>query len=952
MAIRNRVKRFEAAGMSWKTSAKVNAILVSALSTVLLSALVYGLVVKRDSGVNSTFPIFQGSCQTASGLNIFLHLVLNVLGTLILASSNFFMQLVAAPSRAELDRAHQASRWLDIGVPTLRNFASLSSFKRTSWLVLMASSVPIHLLFNSAIFYVESQRTSFTMTLAAEPFLQGATYYPPGASLWNMKVPGNCTDPINLEVATRCSRLVSPVVGLWDVNGSLVSCSVTQMKSTGRNSTCPDYVRERNNKYPNELPAVCLSDEEYYDPTVCYKGGVGGWPKAWENVAVPSFDPVANGGRRINCTQPATMADAKTCISEVVTPEWQPVNDRSKEDYLNQSSVANTRISKAATAVDKKWERLTFDACRREYLECGQGRGLRNHGDVVVVLMDVFTDARVEDLRGWTRNELFPRMLDADAAFWEDLVPGDALNPLLFSAECTMKQSFTKYEDGTKQCRNSCGSALGYGMSNLEDWQSGGPIVQAESGLSTDPNDYWSFKFWHPYDAWDVQMRSGKNSNLDDRQDRVAYCLAEVLGDNSGEGACIIGMSNVVLLVVTTCVLAKMIQSFFVVRTLVWKENPSPPLITLGDAIDSFLRNPDPTTTRMCTLSQTDFSNSLFSPSAQPLPVTPRPWKSHGARYHSVIPTSSKLLTMALFLTTLIASTTLFALAMQSSKRLEAFGVNSQSFILLDRATQNYSGSFTNYVTLANIPQLLVSLCYLRFNAVLTRIHTAKEWHEMGVAYRALRVTSPRGAQYSRYTLQLPLKWAVPPIVLSIALHFLVSNSIYVFVSEGGYFTTENSQNRDTSIGLSEQAFIGLGYSTSAILLSLAVFSVMALAPVWLGWRYLPGDWKGMGRAVVVGTNSLAISAACHPSELSRGGEEGGIETKGDQSPAFDEEGSLCDMKRGVGSRLAESRVRWGVVRMPDGFYDGMGSEGEVAHLSFGVREDGVQPPVKGKCYV
>lgn len=336
--------------MSWKTSANVNTILVSALSAILLGALVYGLVVKRDLGVNSTFPIFRGSCQTASGLNIFLHLVLNVLGTLILASSNFFMQLVAAPSRAELDRAHHASKWIDIGVPSLRNFASLSGFKRVSWLVLMVSSIPIHLFFNSAIFYVESQRSSFTMTLAAKPFLQGATYYPPGASLWNMNVPENCTEPASLEIATRCSKAVSTALGLWDVDGFLVSCLVsTLIPEQLMNRTCPEYVLKRhseNTKYPL---LSCLSDNEIYDPNGCYKGGIKDRPEDWAKVEKSStilpFDPVTKGGRRINCTQPATMADAKTCISQVMAPTWHPVNDRSKEDYLNRSSLANIGIS-------------------------------------------------------------------------------------------------------------------------------------------------------------------------------------------------------------------------------------------------------------------------------------------------------------------------------------------------------------------------------------------------------------------------------------------------------------------------------------------------------------------------------------------------------------------------------------------------------------------------------
>lgn len=357
MAIRNRLRRFEASSLSWKTSAQVNTILVAVLAAVLLGALFYGLVVNRGLGVNSTFPIFQATCQTASGLNIFLHLALNVFGTLILASSNFFMQLVAAPSRAELDRAHQKWRWVDIGIPTVRNFASLSGFKRASWLVLMASSVPIHLLFNSVIFYVESQRASFTMTLAAQPFIQGATYYPPGAGLWNMKVPENCTEPANLDIATRCSRTVPEPYGLWEVNGSLVTCAVFDSPAK-LNRSCPDYLLEQKLKdNPNDPPWTCLSEGEFYDPTVCYRGGVADRPSAGEPKP-PSFDPIANGGRRINCTQPATTADAKACIQQVWTPAWEPVNDRTKEDYLNPSSPVNIGIRRAATAVQRKWERL------------------------------------------------------------------------------------------------------------------------------------------------------------------------------------------------------------------------------------------------------------------------------------------------------------------------------------------------------------------------------------------------------------------------------------------------------------------------------------------------------------------------------------------------------------------------------------------------------------------
>jgi len=129
---------------------------------------------------------------------------------------------------------------------------------------------------------------------------------------------------------------------------------------------------------------------------------------------------------------------------------------------------------------------------------------------------------------------------------------------------------------------------------------------------------------------------------------------------------------------------------------------------------------------------------------------------------------------------------------------------------------------------------------------------------------------------------------------------------------------------------------------------------VMTLVPVLLAWWYVPGDGKTLKRAVAVGTNSLAISAACHPSSLTGAGEEGVGKEKGGQSPEVDESGSLWSDEKGreVGDCLAESRIRWGVVTVPEEFYEGKERCGEVGHLTFGVREDGVERPIQGRYYV
>jgi len=197
---------------SWKLSAFINTIAVACFSIILLGVLIYGF--SRGKGINSAFFLYQGDCATSTTINFIAHLIINTLGTLILASSNFFMQIVSAPSREELNRAHSLSQWVDIGVPSIRNVPYLSRLKRWSWLALALSSVPIHFFLNSTTFLIQSSNSVFTATWAGEPFVRGGDYYPPGVTLWNMDVPINCTQPANETIRAECSKL--PVIpNLW-----------------------------------------------------------------------------------------------------------------------------------------------------------------------------------------------------------------------------------------------------------------------------------------------------------------------------------------------------------------------------------------------------------------------------------------------------------------------------------------------------------------------------------------------------------------------------------------------------------------------------------------------------------------------------------------------------------------------------------------------------------------
>ena len=102
--------------------------------------------VENGSGV-----LLDGSCSKTKGALTWIHLAINVFSTL-LGASNYCMQILTAPTRSEIDRLHAKGRWLDIGVPSVRNLRWISWKRVFIWTCLALSSLPLHLLYNSAVY--------------------------------------------------------------------------------------------------------------------------------------------------------------------------------------------------------------------------------------------------------------------------------------------------------------------------------------------------------------------------------------------------------------------------------------------------------------------------------------------------------------------------------------------------------------------------------------------------------------------------------------------------------------------------------------------------------------------------------------------------------------------------------------------------------------------------------
>ncbi|KAB8224802.1 hypothetical protein BDV33DRAFT_187817 [Aspergillus novoparasiticus] len=90
--------------------------------------------------------LYAEDCKKVRNFGIGFHLIINILSTALLGASNYCMQVLGAPTRTEVDTAHQNGQWLDIGVLSVRNFSQIAKKRFWLWMCLAFSSLPLHLM--------------------------------------------------------------------------------------------------------------------------------------------------------------------------------------------------------------------------------------------------------------------------------------------------------------------------------------------------------------------------------------------------------------------------------------------------------------------------------------------------------------------------------------------------------------------------------------------------------------------------------------------------------------------------------------------------------------------------------------------------------------------------------------------------------------------------------------
>jgi len=169
----------------------------------------------------------------------------------------------------------------------------------------------------------------------------------------------------------------------------------------------------------------------------------------------------------------------------------------------------------------------------------------------------------------------------------------------------------------------------------------------------------------------------------------------------------------------------------------------------------------------------------------------------------------------------------------------------------------------------------------------------------------------------------------------------------------------------------SEDAVLAFRFNNASLILVLGLAIAMFAALLVLSRRRI-----SMGHIPLVGTDSRAISAACHISPLSKASKElvvcrdesGGCEVElNGLDSALENQGLMKpDTEPGVESKSAAVRaevsrslLKWGIVRMPQEWYasddledNAVPSGAELAHMSFGTKLDNVEAPKEGNSYI
>lgn len=339
----------------------------------------------------------------------------------------------------------------------------------------------------------------------------------------------------------------------------------------------------------------------------------------------------------------------------------------------------------------------------------------------------------------------------------------------------------------------------------------------------------------------------------------------------------VVALLNSIALVATAAVLFKRPSSFR-------------PLATLGDAIASFLEEPDPTTQGACLLSKTDVWQGRWVPHPGPKYWVP---KDHYWLRAVSFPRWLAAASVWAACAGLAAAGLAFSVTRDPAARLSPFGAASPHALIPLTLGSGSAVPAAAAAVVACLPQALLAMLYFAVNGVVTAYFLSHESSLFAVEPRPLRVSSPaagRGAQTASLYLTLPrvVSWFLVGLFLGMA--FVLSQSFFVVAVQvvadvdvsGPEAGSALPSPWEVSMGTSgtqppPPPLVALGLSGVGLLTLLAILVLLAVAVLGLGLRQSPptaevnGELVGNPMALPAGSCSAVISARCHPLARERG---------------------------------------------------------------------------------
>jgi hypothetical protein len=173
-----------------------------ALSTAVVAAIVF-IKTRHKSGSllsNQSITLFTDQCNSSlHTYNLIGHFIINFLGTIVLASSNYLQQICSSPTLDVIKKRIEKGKDLKFGSNSPSSVFSQKKTLTLLWLSLLLTSLPLHIMINGILGYAVHSINSGCQAIQAKT--TGETATPSYASNWTIVPSQQCAQLLLSSIA-------------------------------------------------------------------------------------------------------------------------------------------------------------------------------------------------------------------------------------------------------------------------------------------------------------------------------------------------------------------------------------------------------------------------------------------------------------------------------------------------------------------------------------------------------------------------------------------------------------------------------------------------------------------------------------------------------------------------------------------------------------------------------